>query len=154
MTMKITSRAFSEGAPIPRQYTGDGADVSPPLQWTDVPEGTRCFALVCDDPDAPSGTWVHWVLYDLPAQSRDLPEGVPRQKDLASGARQGLNDFGKVGYGGPAPPRGRGAHRYFFRLYALDAATGLQAGARKQDLLKAIKGHVLAEAQLMGTYER
>src|SRR5262245_28348362 len=117
--MRLTSPAFTDGNPIPRQHTGDGADSSPALAWDDVPAGTGAFALVCDDPDAPRGTWVHWVLYNLPADARDLPQGVPATPTLPSGARQGKNDFGRIGYGGPAPPRGK-AHRYFFRLVALD----------------------------------
>ena len=151
--MKLTSPTIDEGKPIPRQHTGDGTDVSPALQWTDAPEGTRAFALICDDPDAPRGTWVHWVLYNLPADHKELPEKVPTTTTLADGGRQGKNDFGKTGYGGPAPPRGK-PHRYLFRLYALDTVLDLPAGATHQELDRAMKGHVLAEAQLMGTYAR
>src|SRR5712691_3064159 len=118
--MKITSTAFTEGAAIPQKYSGDGADVSPPLAWRDVPAGTQTLAVICDDPDAPRGTWVHWVLFNLPASATDLPEAVPATPTLSSGARQGNNDFGKIGYGGPAPPKGK-PHRYFFKLFALDA---------------------------------
>ncbi len=153
MTIDLTSPAFSEGETIPRQYTADGKNVSPALAWTDPPEGTQRFALICDDPDAPRGTWVHWVLYNLPADARGLDEGVPPQGELPSGARQGKNDFGKIGYGGPAPPRGK-PHRYFFRLYALDAPLDLAAGATRAQLQAALQGHVLAEGQLMGTYGR
>jgi Raf kinase inhibitor-like YbhB/YbcL family protein len=151
--MRLTSTAFAEGSAIPKMCTADGRDRSPPLTWDEVPDGTKAFALVCDDPDAPRGTWVHWVLYDLPADCRALPEGVPTTADLAGGGRQGKNDFGRLGYGGPSPPRGK-PHRYFFRLYALDAPVGLAAGASRQDLDRAVQGHVLAEAALMGTYQR
>jgi len=149
--MQLTSTAFGEGATIPQKYTGDGADVSPPLTWSGAPEGTQSFALICDDPDAPRGTWVHWVLSNLPADQKDLPEGA--SSTLPSGARQGKNDFGKTGYGGPAPPPGK-PHRYFFKLYALKSALDLAAGATKQQLEKAMKDHILAQAQLMGKYGR
>jgi Raf kinase inhibitor-like YbhB/YbcL family protein len=153
MSVQLMSTAFRDGESIPRQYTGDGKDISPPLQWTDTPAGTKSFAVIADDPDAPRGTWVHWVLYNLPATINDLTEGVPTQEVLANGAKQGTNDFGKIGYGGPAPPKGK-AHRYFFKLYALDDSLNLQPGATKDQLLAAMKGHVLAEGQLMGTYAR
>jgi Raf kinase inhibitor-like YbhB/YbcL family protein len=153
MALELTSSAFQEGQPIPRQHTGDGKDVSPALKWTDPPAGTKSFALVCDDPDAPRKTWIHWVLFNVAAESRELGEGVPAQETLPGGARQGKNDFGKIGYGGPAPPRGK-PHRYFFKLYALDTLLDLPAGASKADLVKAMEGHVLGEVQLMGTYAR
>jgi Raf kinase inhibitor-like YbhB/YbcL family protein len=153
MKIELTSTAFGEGANIPKPYTGDGKDESPPLRWPDPPQGTKSFALICDDPDAPRGTWVHWVLFNLPADQRELEEAVPRQETLASGARQGKNDFGKIGYGGPAPPPGK-PHRYFFKLYAVDAMLDLAAGATKAQLLEALKGHILAEGQLMGQYGR
>jgi len=152
MEIKVTSRAFQEGGMIPRRYTCDGEDVSPPLAWTGVPEGTKTIALIGDDPDAPMGTWVHWVLFNLPANIKELAEAVPADKELLSGAKQGRNDFRRIGYGGPCPPGG--THRYFFRLYALDSGLDLAAGASKADLLKAIQGHVLAEGQLMGKYKR
>jgi Raf kinase inhibitor-like YbhB/YbcL family protein len=151
--MQLTSTAFSEGAAIPAKYTGDGQDISPPLHWDGAPEATKSFALVCDDPDAPRGTWVHWVVWNLPADQHELSEGVPTTPDLPSGARQGKNDFGKVGYGGPAPPRGK-PHRYFFRVYALDRTLDLPAGATKAQLEQAMKGHILASGQLMGLYGR
>jgi len=153
MALELTSSAFQEGQPIPRQHTGDGKDVSPALKWTDPPAGTKSFALICDDPDAPRKTWVHWVLFNLSAESRELGEGVPAQETLPGPARQGKNDFGKIGYGGPAPPRGK-PHRYYFKLYALDTVLDLPAGASKADLVKAMEGHILGEAQLMGTYAR
>jgi Raf kinase inhibitor-like YbhB/YbcL family protein len=153
MKIELTSTAFGEGANIPKPYTGDGKDVSPPLRWSEPPQGTKSFALICDDPDAPRGTWVHWVLFNLPADQRELEETVPRQDTLASGACQGKNDFGKIGYGGPAPPPGK-PHRYFFKIYAVDAVLDLASGATKAQLLEALKGHILAEGQLMGQYGR
>jgi Raf kinase inhibitor-like YbhB/YbcL family protein len=152
MAMKLTSAAFQDGGLIPQKHTCDGEDVSPPLTWSDLPNETRSLALIADDPDAPRGTWVHWVLYDLPPDARELPEAVPPTESLPNGAKQGRNDFGKIGYGGPCPPGGM--HRYFFKLYALDRKLGLPAGKTKQELLDAMRGHVLAEAQLMGRYGR
>jgi Raf kinase inhibitor-like YbhB/YbcL family protein len=157
MSMKITSTAFADGAAIPARHTGDGQDVSPPLQWSDLPTGTAELALICDDPDAPRPEpWVHWVIYKIPASATGLPEGVPPSEKLASpaGAVQGLNTWPVVGYRGPAPPRGHGTHHYHFRLYALDRALELQPRLTKEQLLKAMKGHVLAEAELVGTYQR
>ena len=124
MSIEVTSTAFQQGMTIPKQYTGDGADQSPPLRWSEPPSGTKSIALICDDPDAPRGTWVHWVLFNLPTQTRELEEGVPTTATLPSGAKQGKNDFGNIGYGGPAPPKGK-AHRYFFKLYALGVGRGL-----------------------------
>jgi hypothetical protein len=153
MAFELKSSAFQQDQSIPRKYTCDGPDVSVPLQWTNPPAGTKSFALIADDPDAPVGTWVHWVLYDLPAETRELPEGLPTQETLPNGAKQGLNDFRRVGYGGPCPPPGP-AHRYFFKLYALDSQTNLKPRATKQQLLDAMKGHILAETQLVGRYKR
>ena len=153
MSIELTSPAFQPGATIPKQYTGDGADRSPPLRWAEPPPGTKSLALICDDPDAPRGNWVHWVLFNLPATSRELEEGVPTIEVLGSGAKHGKNDFGKLGYGGPAPPKGK-PHRYFFKLYALDVALDLPAGATKAQLESAMKGHILAAGELMGTYGR
>ena len=150
--MKITSTAFEEGGMIPRKYTCDGEDVSPPLAWTGVPEAAKTIALISDDPDAPMGTWVHWVLFNLPASEKGLPEAVPTDKELKNGAKQGRNDFRRIGYGGPCPPGG--THRYFFKLYALDAVLNLPAGATKAELIKAMEGHILAQGQLMGKYRR
>ena len=126
---------------------------SPPLHWSEPPEGTQSLALICDDPDAPVGTWVHWVLFNLPAETRELEEGLPTTETLSNGAKQGKNDFGKIGYGGPAPPKGK-PHRYFFKLYALDKAVDLSPGATKAKLVEAMKGHILAEGQLVGKYGR
>ncbi len=153
MTIQITSSAFREGETIPRRYTGDGEDLSPPLRWADPPSGTRSFALICDDPDAPRGVWVHWVLFNLAGETRELAEGFPATETLPGGVRQGRNDFGNLGYGGPAPPRGK-PHRYLFKLHALDGPLDLPASATKNQLLAAMKGHVLAEGQLMGKYQR
>ena len=153
MSLEISSTAFEPGGAIPKEYTADGANRSPPLRWSEPPAGTRSLALVCEDPDAPRGTWVHWVLFNLPAQTRELEKGVPTDEGLANGARQGKNDFGKIGYGGPSPPKGK-PHRYFFKLYALDATLDLPAGATRAQLADALRGHVLAEGQLLGTYGR
>lgn len=152
MSFTLTSSAFKEGEMIPMKYTCDGADVSPPLAWSDPPEGTGSFALISDDPDAPVGTWVHWVMYNIPADVSELPEGVPADKELKSGAVQGVNDFRKFGYGGPCPPGG--THRYFFKLYALGTELNLNPGATKADVEEAVRGHILGEARLMGRYSR
>ena len=151
--MTLTTPAFAANGPIPMRHTCDGADRSPALQWTAPPAGTRSFALIVDDPDAPAGTWVHWVLYNLPADSQELAEGVPPTPALPSGARQGLNDFRKTGYGGPCPPRGP-AHRYYFRLFALDTTVTLSARVTRADVERAMKGHVLARCELVGRYQR
>lgn len=151
-TMELRSPVFDAGGSIPKKYTCDGPDLSPPLMWNTVPDRTQSLALICDDPDAPMGVWVHWVIFNLPADARELPESVPPQKMLTNGAKQGLNDFRKIGYGGPCPPSGE--HRYFFKLFALDAKLALEAGAKKADLLKAMEGHILSESKLMGKYRR
>jgi len=153
MTIQLTSSAFEEGGPIPTKFTCDGEDVSPSLEWTDVPERTASLALICDDPDAPVGTWVHWVLYDLPPDTTGLEESVPTSERIEGLATQGRNDFKRTGYGGPCPPPGK-PHRYFFKLYALDSRLDLKPGATKKELEKAMKGHILAEGRLMGTYRR
>jgi Raf kinase inhibitor-like YbhB/YbcL family protein len=152
MAIDLTSAAFEEGDAIPARYTCDGLDVSPPLSWGSVPDGARSLALIADDPDAPRGTFVHWVIYNLPPDTRGLPEDVPNQQTLPSGAVQGVNGAGSVGYMGPCPPGG--THRYFFKLYALDTELGPGGGATKEEVLDAMEGHVLAEGQLMGTYRR
>jgi Raf kinase inhibitor-like YbhB/YbcL family protein len=152
-TMQLTSPAFQNGGEIPRKYTCDAEDVSPPIRWERPPPGAKAFALIVDDPDAPAGTWVHWVIYDIPPETKELAEGTAKTETLPNGAKQGVNDFRKVGYGGPCPPPGP-PHRYFFRVYALDGPTNLNPRATKQQLLDAIKGHILAEAELMGRYKR
>jgi hypothetical protein len=158
--IKLTSPAFDQGKPIPKKHTGEGADVSPPLEWSGLPQGTKELALVCDDPDAPrKEPWVHWVIYKIPADSKGLPEGVdpaarPKQPP---GALNGRNSWPKdenLGYRGPMPPKGHGRHRYFFKLYALDQALDVQSGLTKEELLQKISGRVLAVGELMGTYER
>lgn len=150
--IKITSAAFSDNGMMPPKYTCDGENISPPLKWEGVPEKARTLALIADDPDAPNGTWTHWVLFNLSASARELPENILPEKQPASVASQGTNDFKKIGYGGPCPPGG--THRYFFKLYALDAELKLDAGATKDELLKAMEGHILAEGQLVGKYEK
>jgi hypothetical protein len=149
--MKIESAAFPDGGLVPRAYTCDGRDVSPPLSWTGVPAGAQTLALICDDPDAPGKTWVHWVLFDLPVSVGDLPEGVPPDREVHGGLH-GTNDFRKIGYGGPCPPSG--THRYYFKLYALDSALLLPAGATKAQVERAMEGQILAQASLMGRYSR
>jgi len=151
--MELTSSAFAEGAEIPQKYTCDGADPSPPLSWTAPPQGTAGLVLICDDPDAPGGSFVHWVVYNLRPEMRSLPEGVPRTEVIEGGAKQGRNGFRSIGYRGPCPPSGS-AHRYFFKLYAVDVDPALGPGATKAEVLKAIEGHVLAEAEWMGRYKR
>ena len=150
--MKIKSSAFSQGDSIPKLYTCKGKDISPPLQWTDVPEGTESFVLISDDPDAPMGTWVHWVYYNIPGSMRELSEGVDKNVNPDSGGVQGITSFGQQEYGGPCPPSG--IHRYFFKLYALNTAISPGSKAGKAEVLRAMKGHVLAEAELMGTFKK
>ncbi len=151
MSLQLTTSAFTDGDTIPKKCTCDGADVSPELSWSDAPGGTQSFALIVDDPDAPGRVWVHWVLYNIPAGAQKLTEGVGKEPELSDGSRQGRNDFGKIGYNGPCPPRGP-AHRYFFKLYALDAKLSLKAGATKSDLERAMNNHVLAQAELVGKF--
>lgn len=153
MGLTVTSTAFSAGGTIPVRYTGQGANVSPDLAWSDVRDGTASFALVCDDPDAPSGTWVHWTMWNIPAAARGLPAAVPPSETLPDGAVQGVTSFGDHGYGGPLPPPGN-AHRYYFRVYALNTMLSLPSSARRAELDQAMKGHILAQGQLMGTYQR
>ena len=156
MTFLLTSPAFKNDERIPKPYTGEGADTSPPLEWGHPPAATKSFALLCDDPDAPAGTWDHWVLWNLPGEQRKLPENVAKVDTLPDlgGARQGKNSWPKIGYNGPMPPKGHGTHHYNFVLYALDAPLDLKAGADKKALLAAMKGHVLGQARLTGTYSR
>ncbi len=153
MTVTVTSSAFEASELMPTRFTCDGDDLSPPLAWSEVPQGTQSLALIADDPDAPAGTWVHWVLYGLAPDTRELPEGVQTEEIVLDGARQGTNDFGRLGYGGPCPPP-NGPHRYFFKLFALDAEPELGPGATKDELLAVMRGHVLGGGQLMGRYQR
>lgn len=152
VTLALTSASFQDGR-VPKQFTCDGADTSPQLSWAAPPAATRSLALIVDDPDAPSGSFVHWVLFDMPATKRELPVAVPKQDQLDDGSRQGRNDFGKVGYGGPCPPPGR-PHRYVFQLYALDATLGLPAGATRKQVADAAKGHVIARGEFTAQYGR
>jgi hypothetical protein len=157
MPMVIQSTAFAHNGKIPTRFTGDGEDVSPELRWSAVPASVKELALICDDPDAPTPEpWVHWLIYKIPATAAGLPENVAKSASPASpaGAVQGRNSWGKVGYGGPAPPRGHGVHHYHFKVYALDAPLSLAAGQERKQLLAAMKGHVVAEAELVGTYQR
>lgn len=151
--MQMTSTAFAQDESIPVKHTCDGANVSPPLRWSGLPAEAKSLALISDDPDAPARTWVHWVLYNIPSSRTELPEGIEATQTVVGGAMQGTNDFNKIGYGGPCPPRGD-PHRYFFKLYAVDTELSLGAGATKQEVLDAIEGHILAQAELMGTYKR
>ena len=153
MSFKVSTTAFQPGGDIPTKYTCTGPDVSPALSWNDPPAGTQSFALIADDPDAPVGTWVHWVAYDLSASARQLPEGVPKTAAIPGGGVQGLNDFGKTGYGGPCPPPGK-PHRYYFKLYALDSKLNLKPGATKKAVEQAMQGHILAQAEVMGRFKR
>ncbi len=152
MTISLTSTVFTDGGMIPKDYTCDGMDISPPLTWTGIPEGAKSLAIICDDPDAPMGTWVHWVLFNIPPMIKELSPSIPPDKVLENGAKQGINDFRKFGYGGPCPPGG--THRYYFKIYALDTELTLQPGSNKTELLRAMKDHILAEGQLMGRYKR
>lgn len=153
MSIVLSTAAFPNGSEIPARFTCSGADVSPALSWSSTPAGTRSIAVIADDPDAPMGTWTHWVIWNVPPQPANLPEGVPAEKELKSGARQGKNDFGRIGYGGPCPPPGK-AHRYFFKIYALDVLLHLEAGSSKAALEQAMSGHVLSQTNWMGTFRR
>ena len=153
MAFELKSPAFSEGQVIGKKYTCDGEDRSVPLEWTNPPAATKSFAVIADDPDAPAGTWVHWVVYDLPPETRRLSEGIPKTDSLPDGSKQGTTSFRRTGYGGPCPPPGR-PHRYYFKLYALDQKTDLPPGATKAQLLDAIKNHTLEQVQLMGRFGR
>lgn len=150
--IKLTSVAFNQGQPIPRAYTCDGVNISPPLEWGGVPKTAKTLVIFCDDPDAPGGTWVHWVIYNLPAENIGLVENLPATENLKAGGFQGKNDFGKTAYGGPCPPSG--THHYFFRIYALDSELPLKGGVTKTELMKAMDDHVVLQGQLMGTYGR
>ena len=152
MTITISSTAFPDGGMIPSVYTCDGDNISPPLTWTGVPQDAKSLAIIFDDPDAPAGTWIHWVIYNLPATLHELPQDIPPTKSLDNGAKHGITSFRKFGYGGPCPPNG--THRYYFKLYALDITLAQEPGLSKSELLEAMDGHILAEGQLMGRYRR
>jgi Raf kinase inhibitor-like YbhB/YbcL family protein len=153
MTFALRSPDFASGANIPRAFTCEGEDRSPALEWSDAPPGTKTLALIVDDPDAPVGNWVHWVIYNIPGTTRALTGGVEKKEQLADGSRQGRNDFRKTGYNGPCPPPGK-AHRYFFKLYALSTELTLAAGASKSDVERAMGAHILGHAEWMGRYQR
>jgi Raf kinase inhibitor-like YbhB/YbcL family protein len=153
MSISVTSEAFEHEEEIPRRYTCDGENLSPPLSWGPLPGNTKSVALIVDDPDAPAGVFTHWVLFNMPPDVSELPEGLPGREKLENGALQGQNGFGKTGYGGPCPPKGS-PHHYYFTVYALDSVVNLQAGASKKGLLDAMSGHVLGRGQLVGVYER
>ncbi|MGH2625813.1 MAG: YbhB/YbcL family Raf kinase inhibitor-like protein [Anaerolineales bacterium] len=152
MTLTLTTTAFPAGGKIPRRYTCDGEDISPPLEWRDPPEGTKSFVLIMDDPDAPRGTWLHWVLFDLPASASSIAQAVPAKPKPETGGSHAKNSWGRSDYGGPCPPSG--THRYFFHLYALNAPLSLAAGASLDRVWRAMEGRILGEAELMGTYAR
>lgn len=152
MNIKITSNSFNEGEMIPARYTCDDINVSPHIAWGEIPKGTKSIALICEDPDAPAGVWVHWVIFNIPPDVKELKENLPKDKVFSNGMLQGTGDFRKIGYSGPCPPGG--THRYFFKIYALDKILELGSGATKAQLLKSMEGHILDEGQLMGKYCR
>jgi Raf kinase inhibitor-like YbhB/YbcL family protein len=152
MEIKVESSAFKEGEMIPAKFTCDGSNVSPALKWSGAPSGTKSFLLITDDPDAPAGDWVHWILYNIPSDVNEIKENIAPEKKFSNGMMHGINDFRKYGYGGPCPPSG--VHRYFFKLYALDITLKPEPGAVKKELLKAIEKHILAEGRLIGRYKR
>lgn len=153
MAMSIMSPAFTDGSAIPKKYSCDGSDLSPPLSWTGVPANAKSLTLIMDDPDAPMGTWVHWVMWNIPPNMTSLPEGISKDGSLSDGSKQGKNSWPKTGYGGPCPPTGK-PHRYFFKLYALDTLLTISENANSATLQNAMSGHVIAQAQTMGTYGR
>ena len=153
MPLQLATTAFTSGGTIPKKFTCDGPDVSPALTWSGSPSGTQSFGLIADDPDAPAGTWVHWVLYNVPAGTHELAEGVRKDEQLPDGTLQGRNDFRKIGYNGPCPPPGK-PHRYFFKLYALDTKLSLKAGSTKSEVESAMQGHILAQGEWLGRYGR
>lgn len=153
MAFSIRSSAFDNGAAIPQEYTCQGRNISPQLEWEGLPSGTQSLALVCDDPDAPAGTWVHWVIYNIPATTSNLKQGIPTSPQLAEGMLQGKNDFGNRGWAGPCPPPGR-PHRYFFKLYALDKVLTAQPGLTKKQILSLIQPNILVKTEMYGTYQR
>ena len=152
MAITVESSAFASLQSIPAQYTCNGQDISPPLMWKNIPENTKSFAIICDDPDAPGGMWVHWVCYDIPRSVDSIEENIPKTDSLPVGGKQGTTDFGRIGYGGPCPPSG--VHRYFFKVYALDVMLGLPSGKTKKEIERAMKGHIVAQGELVGKYSR
>ncbi|MFH1052352.1 MAG: YbhB/YbcL family Raf kinase inhibitor-like protein [bacterium] len=152
MDIKVTSTAFKDGEMIPSKYTCDGENISPQIAWTNYPKRTETFVLIADDPDAPMGTWVHWVVYNIPTDDLEFKENFPKDEKFENGTMQGTTDFRRVGYGGPCPPSG--THRYFFKIYALDVKLNVKPGLTKKEILKEMEGHIIAEGQLMGKYKR
>ncbi len=152
MNISLKSPSFKEGEMIPQRFTCDGEDISPELMWESIPEGYQTLAIVCDDPDAPMGTWVHWIIYNIPPGLTGLKEGIPPDESLPDGTKQGKNSWRRIGYGGPCPPGG--THRYFFKIYSLDTRLDLDPGVSKSQLIRAMEGHTLAQGQLMGRYHR
>ena len=152
MKLEIKSNAFKHGGMIPSKFTCDGINISPQLSWSKVPEETNSLSLISDDPDAPIETWVHWILFNLPPDTEELEEGVQSYRKHSNGSTHGVNDFGNLGYGGPCPPGG--THRYLFKIYALDQVLLLQPGATRTDVMNAMRGHILAQGELMGKYKR
>jgi len=153
LALEISSSSFENNGFIPEKFTRQGEDISPQLIWKNIPEGTESFVIICEDPDAPFKTWVHWVIYDIPKDIHELKEGIPKEKILTFGAKQGVNDFGDIGYGGPCPPPGK-PHRYFFKIFALNKKLNLPPGLTKEEILETIKDCILEEAELMGKYKR
>ncbi len=153
-TLEVSSDSFADGQRLPIDFTCEGKNISPHIAWGGVPAGVKSFALICDDPDAPSKNFVHWVIYDMPADLFELAVGIPTAQILENGARQGVNGFGRIGYGGACPPRGHGVHRYFFTVYALDRLLGLQPGVRRAELDAAMCGHIVAKGCIIGCYSR
>ncbi|MDX1628953.1 MAG: YbhB/YbcL family Raf kinase inhibitor-like protein [Fulvivirga sp.] len=154
MAFNITTTAFEEGKSFPKKHTCEGDDLSPPLRWDGEPKGTVTFALIMEDPDAPGGTFTHWMMYNIPASTHELEEIIPIQKNLGNGAHQGQNDFGNIGYGGPCPPKGDGDHRYYFKIFALSKKLPPESANSREDFYRAIEEHVLDEAQYMGKFSR
>jgi hypothetical protein len=152
LEIKIISPAFEDGALIPKKYTCDGKNISPPLKWGSLPSGTESIVIICEDPDAPAGTWVHWILFNLPADCRELAENIPDDETLPDGTRQGINDFGSIGYGGPCPPWG--THRYLFKIFALDGTIDIVHLADKKFLILVMEGRIIAEGCLTGKYQK
>jgi Raf kinase inhibitor-like YbhB/YbcL family protein len=153
MSLTVTSTSFRSGGDIAKKFSCDGEDVSPQISWSGAPEGSKAFVLIAEDPDAPAGTWTHWVLYDVPAATTSFDEGLSKAEQLPDGLKQGRNDFRKIGYNGPCPPAGK-PHRYFFRLYALDRILNVKPGAARSEIEKAMQGHILAQGEYMGRYRR
>ncbi len=152
MSFTLTSPAFRNGEPIPNRFTCDAEDVSPPLEWNEPPQGSFSFVIIHDDPDDTPRPWLHWTMYNIPGETRVLPEGIPKEAKFLDGSMQGISDFKRIGYGGPCPPSG--VHHYLFKIYAIDSFLALSPGASQPQLQAAMKSHVLAEARLMGTYRR